>query len=126
MNIMLIISRFKVMLCRVNERFDELFKKFLSSLNKVNVCYGGTSIVSKNKSFTLYFYEWSDINNCPKRFNDAESFMKFMDSCNISYSNYHRNRLNEGGWFYCSCVNGKSELILCESYIGLRERLKFC
>lgn len=121
------------MLCYKNKFFDELFNKFLlnkdkkviTSSNNVNICYGGTSSVKK-KNFTLYFYEWSDINNCPKRFNDSESFIKFMDSCKISYSNYHINRLKEGGWFYCSCVKGKSELILCESYVSLRERLKFC
>lgn len=115
------------MICRVNKRFDELFNKFLLDKNKsvVNITYGGTS-PKKVRSFTLYFYEWSDIDNCPKRFNDAESFINFMDHCNIKYNNYHRNRLHEGGWFYCSCLNGCSDLVLCESYVGLRERLKYC
>ena len=76
------------MICRVNKRFDELFNKFLLDKNKsvVNITYGGTS-TKKVRSFTLYFYEWSDIDNCPKRFNDVESFINFMDRCKIKYNN---------------------------------------
>lgn len=117
------------MLCYKNKCFDELFNKFLlsnkkviTSSNNVNVCYGGTS----NNRISIYFYEWSDINNCPKRFNDIESFIKFLNDCKISYTSYQYNRLHEGKWFYCSCVKDESELILCESYTSLRERLKFC
>lgn len=117
------------MLCYKNKCFDELFNKFLlsnkkviTSSNNVNVCYGGTN----NNRFSIYFYEWSDINNCPKRFNDIESFIKFLNDCKIRYTSYQYNRLHESRWFYCSCVKGESELMLCESYTSLRERLKFC
>ena len=58
------------MLCYKNKCFDELFNKFLLSNKKV--------ITSSNNMISIYFYEWSDINNCPKRFNDIESFIKFL------------------------------------------------
>lgn len=119
------------MLCYKNKFFDELFNKFLlnkdkkviTSSNNVNICHGGTS---NNNSITVYFYEWSDINRRPKYFYNVDSFIKFLNDCKINYSSYQYNRLHEGKWFYCSCVKGESELILCESYLGLRERLKFC
>ncbi len=118
------------MLCYKNKCFDELFNKFLlnnskkviTSSNNVNVCYGGTS----NNRITVYFYEWSDINRSPRYFYNVDSFIKFLNDCKISYTSYQYNRLHESRWFYCSCVKGESKLILCESYLGLRERLKFC
>lgn len=109
-----------------NHNFDELFaeyleeqKKSLSSVNNKSSYY--SSYYSSR--FTVYFYEWSNINSSPRQFSSSEIFLKFLNDCQITLSDYQRNRITSGYWFYASCVPGKRELILCDTYSDLRSRL---
>ena len=110
---------------RPNKRFDALFKEFIEKQNTaVNNYYNSTSRYYGGCSYTVYFYEWSNINNRPRQFSSAEIFLKYLQDSKISYSDYQLKRITEGKWMYASCVPGKSELILVDSYIQLRERLE--
>lgn len=113
---------------RFNERFKELFAEYLKEkerqYNSVNNYYDSTSRYYGGCSYTVYFYEWSNINNCPRQFGSAEIFLKFLNDSKITYSEYQKTRICDGKWFYASCVPGKSDLILCDTYIQLRERLE--
>ena len=97
---------------------SDLFKSYLEE----------TSVSSSSSSYygnwyTVYFYEWSNIMSRPRQFGSAVVFKKFLDDCGITYSDYQNTRLSDGKWFYASCVPGKNQLILCDSYMQLRERL---
>ena len=110
---------------RRNKRFDELFKEFIEKQNSaVNNYYNSTSRYYGGCSYTVYFYEWSNINNRPRQFSSVEVFIKFLKDSGIHFTDYQEQRLRDGKWFYCSCKFGKSELILCETYMQLKERLE--
>jgi hypothetical protein len=109
---------------RRNERFDALFKEFIEKQNSaVNNYYNSTSRYYGGYGYTVYFYEWSNINNRPRQFGSVEVFIKFLKDSGIHFTDYQEQRLRDGRWFYCSCKVGKSELILCDTYIQLKERL---
>ena len=110
---------------RPNERFDALFKEFIEKQNTaVNNYYNSTSRYQGGCGYTVYFYEWSNINNRPRQFSSAEIFLKYLQDSKINYSEYQLKRITEGKWMYASCIPGKSELILVDSYMQLRERLE--
>ena len=108
-----------------SNNFDKLFAEYLDEQRQLS-----SSSVSGNNyryysssSFTVYFYEWSDITNRPRQFGSREIFLKFLSDCNISLTEYQLNRINSGYWFYGSCKPGKSELLLCDNYSTLRDCL---
>ena len=109
---------------RPNERFDALFKEFIEKQNTaVSNYYNNTSRYYGGCGYTVYFYEWSNINNRPRQFGSSEVFLKYLEESGIKFTDYQYTRIKEGKWMYASCIPGKSELILVDSYIQLRERL---
>lgn len=110
---------------RPNERFDALFKEFIEKQNTaVNNYYNSTSRYYGGCNYTVYFYEWSNINNLPRQFSSSDIFLKYLDECGIKFTDYQYNRIKNCKWMYASCIPGKSDLILVDSYIQLRERLE--
>lgn len=110
---------------RPNERFDALFKEFIEKQNTaVNNYYNNTSRYYGGCGYIVYFYEWSNINNRPRQFSSSEIFIRYLEECGIKYTDYQLGRIKEGKWMYASCVPGKNDLILVDSYIQLRERLE--
>ena len=108
-----------------NERLSKLFKEFLDKQSSaVNNYYNSTSRYYGGCGYTVYFYEWSNINNRPRQFGSLEYFLKYLRDSNIEYSDYQEERLRNGKWFYASCIPGKNFLLLCDTYIQLKERLE--
>lgn len=110
---------------RPNERFDTLFKEFIENQNTaVNNYYSSTSRYYGGCGYTVYFYEWSNINNRPRQFGSPEMFLKFLRESNIIFNEYQLGRIREGKWMYASCVPCENKLILVDSYMQLKERLE--
>lgn len=110
---------------RINSRLSKLFKQFLEKENSsVTNYYNSTSRYYGGCAYTIYFYEWSNINNRPRQFNSIDVFLRYLRDSNIEYTDYQEQRLREGKWFYASCVPGRSFLLLFETYTQLRERLE--
>jgi hypothetical protein len=104
---------------RPNKRFDALFKEFIEKQNIiVNNHYSST------KRYIVYFYEWSNINNRPRQFISSDIFLKYLDDSGIKFTDYQHNLIKNCKWMYASCIPGKSDLILVDTYIQLRERLE--
>lgn len=102
------------------EHFDNLFKEYLETKNNVS----SYSHNYYSNYYTVYFYEWSNINNRPRQFSSAYTFIQYLRDSHINYSTYQYQRIYDGKIFYCSCIPGKNELILCDTYVQLRERLE--
>ena len=104
-----------------SNKISELFAEYLEDLKQVSTTtYNSNYYVNR---FTVYFYEWSDISNRPRQFGSREVFMKYLEDCNIILTDYQRSRLEKGYWFYGSCKPGKNELLLCDTYMTLRDLL---
>lgn len=105
-------------------RVTTFLKEYLES--KSNIAYSSynSSHYSYTSYYTVYFYEWSNINNRPRQFSSAYTFIQYLRDSNINYSTYQYQRIYDGKIFYCSCIPGKNELILCNTYVQLRERLE--
>jgi hypothetical protein len=110
---------------RPNERFDALFKEFIEKQNTaVNNYYNSTNRYYGGSNYIIYFYEWSNINNRPRQFSSSDIFLKYLDECGIKFTDYQHNLIKNCKWMYASCIPGKSDLILVDTYIQLRERLE--
>lgn len=109
----------------LRDRLSKLFKEFLDKQNSVvSGYYNSTTRYYGGCGYTVYFYEWSNINNRPRQFSSSEIFIRYLEDCGIEYTDYQLGRIKEGKWFYASCVPGKNQLLLCDTYIQLRERLE--
>jgi hypothetical protein len=103
--------------------FSDLFQSYLKESTSVKSGVSSSSYCYYGTSYTVYFYEWSDIASRPRQFSSAAIFKKYLDDSNIEYSDYQLGRIHTSKWLYGSCIPGKNELILCDSYMQLRERL---
>lgn len=60
----------------------------------------------------IIFYEWSNLKNTPIVFDNKESFYDFCRFSNIRTGNREVNFIDNNREVYCTCKNGKAELIM--------------
>lgn len=62
-------------------RSKDLKELFRLSLNE-------SSIKKRSSNLRIYFYEWSNVCDLPRTFNNLEDFELFLKSCDIRLESY--------------------------------------
>lgn len=93
-------------------RSKDLKELFRLSLNE-------SSIKKSSSSLRIYFYEWSNVCDLPRTFNNLEDFELFLKSCDIRLESYQREIINSSGVVYISCYTGVKLLSICDSWRSL-------
>jgi hypothetical protein len=71
-------------------------------------------------SCDIHFYEWSDINSCPLKFNKYGWFYKFLDESGLFIEQDVNNNMKSFAHVFVTCKPGCKNLIVCNSYEELR------
>ena len=71
-------------------------------------------------SCSLYFYEWSDINREPLKFERLYRFYDFLDKCGLILPSDKDTVIRGLITFYISCKPGSKELLICKEYDELK------
>ena len=121
------------MLIRLNERFKQIFQNYLKTLNTSSTySYGGynygsytpPSQSSYNRSTTIYFYEWSNLNNKSIVFNNLSTFKSFCGQHGIRCLDYHETMIKDNYYVYATCIPGTPTLMIRNTYKELSEALE--
>lgn len=72
---------------------------------------------------TIYFYEYSSIEGNQRKFFSISNFSAFCNDCNIPLSQEDKTKIKTNYTSYISCVPGKTDLIICSSFYGLKDKL---
>ena len=120
------------MLIKENKRFKALFIAYLKTLttSSSTISYGGYNYSGSSYNGSvikhIYFYEFSSLLNGSKHFTDIGEFCDFCSKNNISITDEQLKMLKNNNWNYCTCVPGKSMLLMTDQYFKLRESLESC
>jgi hypothetical protein len=93
-------------------KLKEEFKLYLDECNRVSV---NTSYVNYSDRCDLSFFEWSDLDSTPKKFNSGSEFFKFLDSCKISYNDSQKTEFRTKYILYATCFPNSNVLALSNS-----------
>lgn len=77
-----------------------------------------------DKTLRIYFYEWSNVCQCPRTFYTVDAFENFLRISNITIAYYQKEILKNLGSSFVSCYKGSNELCIRGSYKGLGDALK--
>lgn len=123
------------MLIKENKRFKALFIAYIKSLSTASstTSYGGYNY-GNGSGYTyggsnlkhIYFYGFSSLLNGSKHFTDIGEFCDFCSKNNISITDEQLKMLKNNNWNYCTCVPGKSILLMADQYFKLRESVESC
>ena len=116
------------MLIRLNERFRQIFQNYLKTLNTSSTySYGSYTPPNKSaysKPITIYFYEWSNLNNKSIVFNNLSTFKSFCSQHGVRFLEYHETTINENYYVYATCIPGTPTLMIRKTYKELNEALE--
>ena len=108
-----------------------LFKDFTYALkeeiNKVTTVRGynsGTSGFNYRDNINAHFFEWSNIDSVPKKFNSSKELFEFFDKSNISYTKEQRDEIERKYTLYIICPSGSNTILYDFSKINLENQLK--
>ena len=108
-----------------NERLKKAWKAYLK--RQKEVVHTSTYTTSKpytsyQDTHTIFFYEWSNIYQCPKHFGTLKAFEDFLEKeCDIHLKSYERNALLAMKTSYLTCKRGCKDLLFSSTYIALQE-----
>lgn len=94
------------------------FKSYLEECNRVTVTCNN-SYNNYSDRCDLTFYEWSDLDSTPKKFNSATSFFKFLDDSKISYVDSQKSEFKTKYILYATCFPNTNILALSNSKVNL-------
>ena len=93
-------------------------------------CYGGSGSEQRSEVFqgdifggTIYFYEWSNLQNTPRKFFTVESFDNFLKSSGIYLTLWQKDVIVNLNWVYIACRKGSKELVIRQSWVKLDEEI---
>lgn len=69
---------------------------------------------------TVYFYEYSNVNNRPKVFSKVSEFVKWCEECKIFISDYTKRQLRSNNLSYVCCYIHSATLIVRHTYQELK------
>lgn len=75
---------------------------------------------SNNDYCTINFYEWSTMENSPKKFYSYNNFNAFCKDCNIIVSEFDKSRMKNYSCMYITCTPGESTLLISTTEVGLQ------
>lgn len=118
---------------KYNERFRKLFSEYLVAANKpTSTAYSGysgynrtyPSSVSQQPSVHIFFYEWSTMQNGAKTMNAKKDLYDLCEKSKITISEDVKKVIEGSEWIWCTCVPGKSELMVATQYYDLSKKLE--
>lgn len=123
---------------KYNERFRKLFSDYLVAANKPSsTTYGGYSgysgynrtSPSSGSSYHgagvhIFFYEWSTMQNGAKTMNTKKDLYDLCEKSKIAISEDVKKVIESSDWLWCTCVPGKSELMVATQYYDLSTKLE--
>ena len=120
---------------KYNERFRKLFSEYLVATNKpISTPYSGysgynrTSPSSGSSYHTpgvhIFFYEWSTMQNGAKTMNTKKDLYDLCEKSKITISEDVKKMIEGSEWIWCTCVPGKSELMVATQYYDLSGKLE--
>lgn len=123
------------MLIKENYRFIELFKSYLKSLSvnkysssspyQYNSYYSsGSGAYSKPSSNTVYFYEWSNLNNKSIQFKSFSEFKQYCVENNITLCEHHENLITSRYCTYATCIPNCNVLMVRGTFTELENSLR--
>ena len=68
----------------------------------------------------IHFYEWSNINNWPLKFNRYGWFYKFLDESSLFIEQEVNTQMKSFAHVFVTCKPGSKNLIVCNSYEELK------
>lgn len=89
-----------------------------------NGMYYNTQYNEEKDERTIYFYEFSNINNLPKIFHKVSEFLSWAEECKISVSDYQRSQLKKNPCTYCACYKTNPTLMIRSAYNDLKNALE--
>lgn len=88
-----------------------------------NYNYNNNSYLSnvsrENFSGTIYFYEWSNIFQEPRKYFTIDAFERFLNLSGIRLSLYEKDIIKNMKWCYITCRKGCKDLVIRSSYGSL-------
>lgn len=74
---------------------------------------------------TIYFYEFSNTSNEPKKFEKVSEFMEWAKECGIYLSSYTIHELKTHETSYAACYNGSVTLAVRHGFDELKKALDY-
>lgn len=71
----------------------------------------------------IYFYEWSNVSNPPRKFFTIDMFDRFLKESGIYMTLYEKDIIKKLKWSYITCKKGKREIIIRDSWQSLNNAL---
>ena len=71
----------------------------------------------------IYFYEWSNINNVPKKFFTLAAFESFLNTSHIFMAGYQKEIIKNLETPYIVCKHDSKDLIIKNNYDALKSAL---
>lgn len=92
-----------------------LFKyTYMSYYNRETFDYG------YGVSCDIHFYEWSNINNSPLKFDKYGWFYKFLDESGLFIEDSVNTKMKSYYHVFITCKPGSKDLIVCNTYEDLK------
>ena len=85
--------------------------------------YYNNTFQNKQFSGVIFFYEWSDITRSPLRYFSLSLFEKYLTDSNIELEPWQKDVINNLGEVFITCKPGKKELLIRNSYDGLKSSM---
>ena len=113
----------------VKEKKPSLLDDFKNHLKekKTNTyntnCFNGiyrNNTMTQSDDRIVYFYEFSDLQRQPLKFNKVSHFINWANNHKIYLSSYTENQLKQNVVNYATCYKGSATLIIRSSYELLR------
>ena len=82
--------------------------------------YGVSTTYSSNDYCTINFYEWSTMENRPKKFYSYNNFNAFCKDCNIILTEFDKSRMKAYSCMYITCTPGHRTLLISATEVGLQ------
>ena len=124
------------MLIKENLRFIEIFKNYLKSLKVNNYSsssssyrysggsqYSGVSYYNPSSN-TVYFYEWSNLNNKSVQFKSFSEFKKYCDENKIHLCEHHESMITSRYCTYATCIPNCNVLMVRPTFSELENALR--
>lgn len=78
-----------------------------------------SNVSRESFSGTIYFYEWSNIFQEPRKYFTIDAFERFLNLSGIHISLYEKDIIKNMKWCYITCRKGCKDLVIRSSYGSL-------
>lgn len=104
--------------------FTYALKEEINKVTTVRSYNSGTSSFNYRDNINAHFFEWSNIDSVPKKFNSSKELFEFFDKSNISYTKEQRDEIERRYTLYIICPSGSNTILYDFNKINLENQLK--